>query len=223
LGDLSLTFSFLEGRKTSEFLATGVCIIYIFGTGAVKSARDAFLDRGVSKFSMPAVTSDVCFPFLVLGATCCQIASTKDIASRAARVPMTSASRIKMLKTLGQGIATMVIFFITLISRGEQFLSDLRLNRAFCSFRDGHCFVPIFFFMWLIKDIMCTLVTNHILIFCRMALVDRLAIVCFVSRTKTTGMAPIVDLGIGLFVTYVPSSKIFMNLIFATFQHQVNS
>jgi hypothetical protein len=234
-----LVFSFLEGRETSEFLATALCMSFIWGSGLSKSVGQAFLDNGMNQFWMPAATGGVFFAGLLIGSYLLELLpepSEDDEAQRTMRVPMTNADRIKMLKEFAPGITVMVIFYMTL-----QAIRDFRDNFApelWTSFGFDTTpgiyaisetivgvavFVPIFLFMWLIKDNLKTLIAYHILIFCGMLLIGGLALAHYLIRNKTTGMMLMIGSGVGLYIAYVPFNNIIMDLMLAAFKYVANS
>jgi hypothetical protein len=234
-----MVFSFLEGRATSEFLATGMCISFIVASGVVKAVGKAFLDGGMSEYWMPAVTGGVFFPFLVVTTYLLELLpdpSMEDIQSRTERVPMTHKDRMELLKTFGPGVFVNVVFYMTVTAVRDfrdNFAPELWTSFGFTAAPSLFAvseiivgfvvIVPIISFVFCIKDNMRTLVAYHILIFCGIGLVGGLALLHTIVQTKVTGMVLMVGSGIGLYLCYVPFSNILWDLILATFEYSANS
>jgi hypothetical protein len=234
-----MVFSFIEGRRTSEFLATGMCISFIVASGVVKAAGKAFLEAGMNEFWMPAVTGGVFFPFLLLGTYMLELLpdpSLEDIQARTERVPMTNSDRIRLLKTFGPGIFVMTVFYMTITAIRDfrdNFAPELWTSFGFTAAPSLFAvseivvgfvvIVPIIIFVFCISDNLRTLIAYHILIFCGMILVGGLAILQRASSTKATGMLLMVGTGIGLYLAYVPFSNIIWDLMLATFKYKANS
>jgi hypothetical protein len=100
-----LVLAFLEGRKTTEALAAGLCASFIISSGVVKSVgRWLILDQGVSEFWMPFYTGLIFLPGLLLAVwMLSQIPppSADDIQVRRERKPMTSVERWQFLRQNG--------------------------------------------------------------------------------------------------------------------------
>jgi hypothetical protein len=234
-----MVFSFIEGRKTSEFLATGMCISFIVASGVVKAAGKAFLEAGLSEYWMPAVTGAVFFPFLLLGTYMLELLpdpSYEDIQARTERPAMTNADRIRLLKTFGPGIFVMTLFYMTVTAIRDfrdNFAPELWTSFGFTTAPSLFAvseivvgfvvIIPIIIFVFCIQDNMKTLLAYHILIFCGMALIGGLAILERASPGKTTGMLLMIGTGIGLYLAYVPFSNIIWDLMLATFKYKANS
>jgi hypothetical protein len=236
-----MVFSFVEGRETSEFLATGMCISFIIASGIVKSVGAAMIQNlHVDQYWMPALTGAIFFPFLIIGTYLLELLpepSATDIEKRTRRIAMTHADRVKMLKTFWPGLVVNILFYMTLTAIRDfrdNFAPELWL--AFGRTSEPSVFtitelavgivvvIPIVLFMVYIKSNMNTLVAYHILIFAGMVLV---AVVAFVYTlnpgNQTTGMILMIGTGIGLYFAYVPFSQIIWDLMLATFQYPATS
>jgi hypothetical protein len=234
-----LVFSFLEGRAASEFLATALCMSFIWGSGLSKSVAQALLDNGMNQFWMPSATGAIFFAGLVIGSYLLELLpppSQEEEETRTMRVPMTNADRIRMLKTFGPGITVMIIFYMTLQAIRDfrdNFAPELWNSFGFTTTPGIYAvsetivgvttFVPIFLFMWLIKDSLKTLIAYHILIFCGMLLIGALALAYNSNKSETNGMVLMVGSGIGLYIAYVPFNNIIMDLMLAAFKYVANS
>jgi hypothetical protein len=236
-----IVFSFVEGRETSEFLATGMCISFIIASGIVKSVGAAMVQSWhVDQYWMPAFAGAVFFPFLIIGTYLLELLpepSIKDVEKRTRRVPMTHADRVRMLKTFWPGLVVNVLFYMTLTAIRDfrdNFAPELWL--AFGQTREPAVFtitevavgivvvIPIVLFMVYIKTNMNTLVAYHILIFAGMIVVAGVAFVYNLDPGRqSTGMVLMIGTGIGLYFAYVPFSQIIWDLMLATFQYPATS
>lgn len=113
-----LVFSFLEGRKVTEFLGLGMSVSFIFASGWTKSVGQWVMSHwGVNQLAMPAVTGLLFVPLLAI---CLWLLahlpppSLDDIANRSIRQPMDSATRLRFLKTFGLPLFLLVLSYIFL-------------------------------------------------------------------------------------------------------------
>lgn len=113
-----LVFSFLEGRKVTEFLGLGMSVSFIFASGWTKSAGQAVMSEWkVDKLAMPAVTGLLFVPLL---AVCLWLLSqlpppsADDIANRSVRQPMDGAARRRFLRQFGLPLVMLVVSYILL-------------------------------------------------------------------------------------------------------------
>lgn len=113
-----LVFSFLEGRRVTEFLGLGLSVSFIFASGWVKSAGATVMKSWqVGELWMPAVTAALFVPPLAL---CLWVMSQlpppdeRDIAERVKREPMDKAARRRLLRELGLPLAMLVGLYLLL-------------------------------------------------------------------------------------------------------------
>ncbi len=113
-----LVFSFLEGRKVTEFLGLGMSVSFIFASGWTKSAGQWVMSQwGVDQMGMPAVTGLLFVPLLAL---CLWLLSQlpppspEDVANRSVRQPMDSHARRLFLRRFGLPLILLVLSYIVL-------------------------------------------------------------------------------------------------------------
>lgn len=117
-----LVFGFLEGRKTTEALAAGLCASFIFASGFVKSlGRTLIDDLGVETSWMP-VTTGLFFviPLLFFVWMLAQIPppSHQDTVLRQPRHPMTANDRKQFfLKYAASLLALVTIYVLLTVAR----------------------------------------------------------------------------------------------------------
>lgn len=124
-----LVFSFLEGRKTTEFMGAVLSISFIFSSGVVKTVgKSILIEWHTTEFWMPFLTGAMFVaPLLLFTWLLNHVpAPTKeDIALRTARPPMTKEERKAFLAMFLPGIVIIVITYVLLTV-----LRDFRDNFA---------------------------------------------------------------------------------------------
>lgn len=124
-----LVFGYVEGRRTSEVLASILCASFIVSSGVVKSVGLWLMTAmDISEFWMPAATGLVFFPVLlvaVVGLSQMPPPSPQEQAERMARPPMAAAARREFLRDYGPGVAFLVLAYVLFTA-----LRDLRDNFA---------------------------------------------------------------------------------------------
>jgi MFS family permease len=125
-----LVFGFLEGRRASEWLGTGLCISFIVSSGVVKSVgRALVVDYNIPDLWMPAATGAIFFPVLALSVW--MLSQTpppdeRDMAERMVRQPMFRDERRAFVARAGLGLVLLVLAYVILTA-----LRDFRDNFAF--------------------------------------------------------------------------------------------
>ncbi|OHT14927.1 membrane protein [Tritrichomonas foetus] len=231
-----LVFSFIEGRRTSEILGSGMCVSFIVASGAVKAVGRAVMNLGISQFWMPAVTGSFFFPILVLSVFMLMSMpgpSAEDLAAKTERVTMNSADRIRLLKNFGLGILAMTLFYMTLTAYRDfrdNFAAELW--EAFGYVGEPSIFaiseiivaiivvIPVGLFM-LIKSNINVLVAYNILILSGMVIVAVCALLY--QKSVINGLLFMILSGIGLYVAYIPFNSILFDIILSAFQYRANS
>lgn len=112
-----LVFGFLEGRKVSDLLGTGLCVSFIVSSGFVKTVGKWVMATGVSEAWMPFVVGLMFYPPLVLFvALLAQIPppTAEDEALRTKRLPMDAASRRAFFTAYAPGLVALVGLYVLL-------------------------------------------------------------------------------------------------------------
>lgn len=232
-----IVFSYVEGRRTSELLGSGMCVSFIVSSGAVKAVGKSFTNKGVSEFWMPAVVGAVFYPILVL---CVFLLNSlpppneDDIKSRTIRVEMNGKDRIRLFKEFWPGIVLMTVFYMTLTAYRDfrdNFAAELWIAFGYSGepsvFATSELLVailvviPIGLFM-LIKKHIFGLVAYHILILIGMVIVLLSGFLNDFNHV-TNGLAIMVMTGVGLYFAYVPFNSILFDLLLSTYEYKANS
>lgn len=112
-----LVLGFLEGRRTTELLAAGLCASFILADGATKSVGAWLLALGASDAWMPAAAGAMfLLPFAAFVAMLARIPppSTRDVAARSERAPMTTEQRRFVLQRYAVGLAPLMLMYLAM-------------------------------------------------------------------------------------------------------------
>jgi len=112
-----LVLGFLEGRKTTEALAAGLCASFILADGVAKSLGAELLARGIAERWMPAVAGGaaaVPFCFFALLLTRIPAPSTEDRALRQERIPLTAPQRGQLFWAWAPGLVLLMGTYLLL-------------------------------------------------------------------------------------------------------------
>ena len=113
-----LTFSFLEGRKTSEFLGAGMSTSYIVASGQVKAVGKWLMDDvGVPEAWMPATTGLLfALPFVLAVYLLSSLPppTQADEAARTHRDAMDGAARKSFFWQFAPGLTFLTILYVVL-------------------------------------------------------------------------------------------------------------
>lgn len=109
-------FSYVEGRRATDFIGASLAVSFIFGPGVAKStAQYVMTSWGVTEYWMPFVTSLIFFFPLLLFVYLLEklpAPSADDIAHRTVRVPMLAKDRKAFLKIFLPGVVLLVLIYI---------------------------------------------------------------------------------------------------------------
>lgn len=232
-----VVFSYLEGRKLTEFLGVILCSSFIVSSGAVKSVGLIVMDSlGVSQFWMPAVTGAIFIvPFIGFTLLLNKIPNptAEDIKLREVRKPMSASDRKNVFKTFFFPIVVLVIFYTLLTA-----LRDFRDNfsreiwDALGFQGDSSVYtvseIPIAILVLLIIGALGVLKNNfkafvwyhYVLIFGTMIIGFT---TIFFQKGYISPMLWMIVVGFGLYICYVPFNCIFFDRMIATFRIKGNA
>lgn len=230
-----IVFSFLEGRKTTEFMGSVMAVSFIFSSGFVKSVGKWLIKvQGVSEWWMPLLTGLIFLvPMMLFIFLLEQIPepTAEDIAHRSERKPMDAVERKNFVKSYLPGIAALVISYVMLT-----IMRDFRDNFAAdiwheLGYNDASVFteteIPvslgILFFMSLliaVKDNLLALKLNHLIVALGFALAG-LSTFCFTHHFISPFTWMVLS-GLGLYLGYVPFNVVFFERKIAALRHPAN-
>ncbi|WP_293304427.1 DUF5690 family protein [Pedobacter sp. UBA5917] len=230
-----LVFSYLEGRKTTEFMGALMSISLIFASGFVKTvARMLMSFAAVSDYWMPFLTGLVFLPALflfVFGLEVIPPPSKEDQALRTKRVPMDAKQRRAFITTFLPGIILTIIIYVLLTC-----IRDMRDNFEVeiwngLGIHDNHIYTQIdtlisvvvlvmMGLLILIKDNLKAFTVIHIMIIAGCLLVGLSTF--FFDKGYISPISWMALLGMGLYMAYIPYNAIFFERMIANFHYKSN-
>lgn len=113
-----IIFSFLEGRKLTELIATGLSVSAIVSSGSLKSLGRMLIENyGISDFWMPTLIGFFFLPLFLLFVWMLSVIpapNEKDVARKSKRLPMTKEGRRKVFLAYGVAVFTLVLTYTML-------------------------------------------------------------------------------------------------------------
>lgn len=232
-----IVFSYLEGRKVTEFLGLMLCTSFIISSGVVKSAGLAVMQYlAVTEFWMPFVTGLFFLPPLVLFAFLLEKLpepNQEDYNSRTERKPMTKTERKEIFKTFALPI-TVLVFFYTLLTAFRDFrdnfsreLWDAMGYKGDVSvYTSTEVIIAVLVLgclsiLGFIKRNRSAFIWYHILLLVGIGIVG-IATLLFTNELLSPWMW-MTTIGFGLYLCYVPFNGIFFDRMIATFHIKGNS
>jgi len=231
-----LVFSYLEGRRTTEFMGAVLCISFIFSSGVVKTVGKSLLLYGhISETWMPFVTGAffvlpmILFTWLL---NHIPLPTEKDIALRNVRPPMTKEERKTFLAVFMPGIIIIVITYVLLtILRDfrDNFANELYTELGYGSnaavFTTTEIPVSLIVLLCislltLVKHNFKAFLINHYIIIGGYALA-LLSTLLFTAHY----IGPIIWMtmvGTGLYLSYVPFNALYFERMIATYKIRSN-
>lgn len=113
-----VVFSFVEGRRATDFIGATLAVSFIFSSGFVKSvAKTLQIQFSITDWWLPFITGAVFFiPLLILVYLLEKIPapSEKDIALRVTRLPLNNTGRGDFFKQFKPGLILFIIIYVFL-------------------------------------------------------------------------------------------------------------
>jgi len=226
-------FSYLEGRRTTEFLGAFLSISFIFSSGFVKAVgKWLMVDWGVGVFWMPFITGLLFLPvvgMMVIWLEKLPPPSGPDIEERTLRVSMSKLERVKFIRQFATGILLLVVSYVFLTMMRDfrdNFIADIWYETGL---RDSpQIFVlteiPVSVIvlmlvgtMFLIKNNFRALVINHYLILTGVLL---LLLSTFLFQLQWISASWwMICTGTGLYLAYIPFNCLVFERLIAAFKH----
>jgi MFS family permease len=230
-----LVFSYLEGRRATEFMGSVLAVSFIFSSGFVKSVGKWLMkDMGVAEYWMPFATAMIFFvPMLVAVFLLEQIPppSREDEALRSPRLPMTGAERRDFISHFFPGIVVLVLTYVLLsVIRDfrDNFVADIWQELGFddasvFTTTEAPVSVAILLcmsFIMLIKNNFRALQVNHYMV------IVGFAIAGLSTYAFTHGfISPFYWMmltGLGLYLGYIPFNVVFFERLIASSRRAAN-
>ncbi len=224
-----LTFSFLEGRKSSEILGAGLSTSYIVASGVVKSVGKSLMSSGVPEEWMPALVGGLFAPLFILAVLLLAglpVPDDVDEEQRTHRQPMAGQDRASFFRRFAPGLIALTAIYMLLTAYREvrdSFQAELFAevgvtdDTAFAAAEVRVAFVVMLALglIFLIRDNRRAFFVIHGVMALGVLLI---AVATAMLRAGALdGMTWMVALGTGLYLAYVPyGCVLFDRLIAAT-------
>ena len=231
-----VVFSYVEGRRSTDFIGATLAVSFIFASGFVKTVGAwLMLNFDITEFWVPFYTGLVfAAPLLLFIYLIEKIPSPddKDIAYRTARVPMLGQDRINFIRIFLPGlVACILIYAFATIFRDmrDNFSAEMWKEMGFFDkpelFATTETPITIIILlligsMVLIKDSFKALMLSHFFIGLGF-IIAGLSSYLFISQS----MSPIwwmTLVGLGLYMVYIPFNSVFFDRLIAAFKHTGN-
>lgn len=231
-----VVFSYVEGRRSTDFIGAALAVSFIFASGFVKSVGAwLMVNFNVSEFWVPFYTGLVFSLPLILFVYLMEKIPTpnqEDINYRAERIPMDKTARKALVKKFLPGlVACVLIYCFATIFR------DIRDNFGAEMWKEmGYFNQPAIFAktetpitlivlimigsMVLIKNNFLALKTAHYFIFVGFILACTSTLLF-----KSNAITPIwwmTLVGLGLYMVYIPFNAVFFDRLISTFKYASN-
>ncbi|MCW3087276.1 MAG: hypothetical protein JWQ78_662, partial [Sediminibacterium sp.] len=231
-----VVFSYVEGRRSTDFIGAALAVSFIFSSGFVKSVGGwLLLELQISEFWVPFVTGLVfALPlvFFIYLIEKIPPPDEADIEARMDRTPMTAADRRKFIRSFLPGlIACIFIYAFATIFR------DIRDNFSADMWKEmGYLNQPAIFAKTEtpITLIVLVLVGSMVLIrnsykafmlahfFIAMGFVLAGASTFFFVRQQLDPVWWMTAVGLGLYMVYIPFNSVFFERLIAAFRFTGN-
>ncbi|WP_447640381.1 MULTISPECIES: DUF5690 family protein [Chitinophagaceae] len=231
-----LVFSYLEGRRSTEFTGAVLSISFILSSGVVKSIGKALmLDRAVSQFWMPFFAGAL---FIVPLLVCVWLLnllpppSVEDIRQRTERKPMNANERKKVVKAFFPGLVIIVITYslLTILRDFRDNFSNELYNELGLG-NDPSIFsrteIPISLILLLCMSLLICIRSNIKAFLINHWIVMSGYLIALVSTIlfKGSHISPfswILLVGTGLYMSYVPFNCLYFERMIASFKMTSN-
>lgn len=227
-----IVFSFVEGRRATDFIGAALSVSFIFSSGFVKSVAEWLrITFHLSEFWVPFVTGLffgvplVLFVFLLEKIP---PPSAEDIQLRTTRLPMTKEKRKEFVQMFLPGLVTAVtIYVFSTIFRDirDNFIADMWKEMGykdqpalFTKTETPTTIVVLILIssMILIRNNYKALITSHIIIALGFIIAGTSTFIFI--RQGITPTAWMTLVGLGLYMTYIPFNCVFFERMIATFK-----
>lgn len=231
-----IMFSYVEGRRATDFIGASLAVSFIFGPGIAKSTAQFVMNEwGVSPYWMPFVTGLVfMIPLLIFLYLLEKIPAPdeKDIAARTERVPMLAKDRKQFLKTFFPGLVLLVLvyIFVTILREvRDGFMADMWLasGEQFEAgvFAGTETLISIAILILIAAMVVVRnnrrafMISQWIMI--SGFLLSLISTLLFLNeQIRMFGWMSTV--GLGLYLTYIPYNSILFDRLLATFRYKAN-
>ena len=231
-----IVFSYVEGRRATDFIGAALSVSFIFSSGFVKTVADSIrINFALSEFWVPFATGLVfAFPLVIFIFLLEKIPlpAEEDIELRSNRVPMSKEDRKQFIRLFFVGIvAAITVYVFSTLFRDirDNFIADMWKEMGYTNqpslFTKTETPTTIIILaligsMILVKDNFKALKYAHYFILAGF-LITGISTLFFVQHA----LSPLwwmTLVGLGLYMTYIPFNCIFFERLIATFKYPGN-
>lgn len=232
-----VVFSYVEGRKTTDFIGAALAVSFIFSSGWVKSVGAWLMEQyHITEFWVPFFTGLVFalpLAIFVYGLEKVPPPSLEDEALRTKRIPMTAIDRKKLLMQYLPGIiAFTAIYLFATIFRDikDNFSAEMWSEMGFGSkpaiFTQTETPVTIFILIIIaavviIKNSFKALMIAHVLILIGFILAG--VSTYFFTNGLLDPFWWMIWVSLGLYLVYIPFNSIYFDRLIAAFSMKGNA
>jgi len=232
-----LIFGYLEGRRITEVLVTGLTATQIFSSGLVKSIGSWMIAKGiVANNWMPFTVALLFVPLLLLGVRLLRNLPPPDAADlglKSPRLTMNRKQRMDFVRRFLPGLALFMVTYILLTAYRDyrdNFAADIwqALGSSDGSFMMTATEIPVTVLLFFLMVVLQRMTDNR-KAFRFIHLTALAGAACGLSGTLAYGQGWIgsalwVSLtGLGLYLAYVPLNTIFFERMIAVFRYPGNA
>ena len=227
-----LVFSYLEGRRATEFMGTVLSVSFIFSSGVVKTVgKSLVIDKHISELWMPFITGALfVIPMLLFVWLLNQVPppTDEDIRQRTVRKPMTKTERKVFVATFLPGIIIIVASYVLLtVLRDfrDNFANELWTEVGYGNqpqiFTTTETIISLIVLLcmsalMLVKNNIKAFLINHYIIISGYV-VALLATLLFMNGI-TSAVVWMTMVGTGLYLSYVPFNALYYERMIAGFR-----
>ncbi|WP_290795238.1 DUF5690 family protein [Flavihumibacter sp. UBA7668] len=227
-----VVFSYIEGRRMTDFISAALAVSFIFGSGLAKSVASFVMQQlQVTEYWMPFVTGALfAFPLALFVYLMEKIPAPtqQDILQRTVRLPMTGSQRTGILKTYGTGLFLLVLVYslVTILREvRDSFMADMWRDSGevynLTVFAKTETIISIILLlliasMVLLKNNYKALQLTHWI----MAIGFLLSLVITIAyqHSYITTFSWMLGVGLGLYLVYIPFNSILFERLIASFR-----
>lgn len=231
-----VVFSYVEGRRSTDFIGATLAVSFIFASGFVKTVGAwLMVDFNITEFWVPFYTGLVfAVPLVIFVYMIEKIPQPdrEDVADRMIRVPMTSENRKEFTKMFLPGLAACILIYcFATIFRDirDNFGAEMWKEMGF--FDKPELFsqteIPITIIvlvligsMVLIRDSFKAFMLSHLFIALGFILAGLSSYLFIKGLLLPVWWMTIV--GLGLYMVYIPFNSVFFDRLIATFKYAGN-
>jgi len=231
-----LVFSYVEGRRTTEFMGAVLSVSFIFSSGVVKTVgKGLMLNNHISEFWMPFYTGSIfLIPLFIftwlLNHT--PPPTEKDVQMRSVRKPITKQERRHFIGMFYPGIIVIVTTYVLLTilrdfrdNFSNELYTELGYGNNASIFTVTETPVSLIVLLCmslliLVKNNVRAFMVNHFIIIAGYA-IALIATLLF-SRQSINPVLWMILVGTGLYVSYVPFNALYFERMIATYRVRSN-